>query len=118
MINHRKVSDLAFVHFIFIISRYGSNLLIILHLVPLIPAAIMAQRYYIIIMGLCSIRLLMDEDYVNARYLWSLFAMSMLAFAMNKKKNTLWEKHMSVLCSVVNFIAITKSCELFSGAAG
>ena len=33
----------------------------------LIPAAIMAQHYYIIIMGLSSICLLMDGHYVNAR---------------------------------------------------
>ena len=35
-----------------------------------------------------------------------------------QKKNTLWDKHMSVLCSVVNFIAITKSWEFFSGGGG
>ena len=35
-----------------------------------------------------------------------------------KKKNTLWEKHMSALCSGVNFITITKSWEFFSEGGG
>ena len=81
-----KASDLSSADFLFIISTYGSNLSIILHMVPLIPAAIMAQHYYNYYYG-SVFNLSVNGWWLCQRTvpLVFLFAMSMLVFAMHKK---------------------------------